>query len=106
VFDLAECAFDDAVEGAVEIAEELDPVGVLLLDVVELELHAGGEADVHDLGDGLDQLVGDDGPEHGREKAAVLLGDVFAVLDRLDDAGVGGRAPMPRRSSSSPSSLR
>jgi hypothetical protein len=33
---------------------------VVLLDLVELRLHLAGVADVHDVGERLDELVGDD----------------------------------------------
>src|SRR6185436_13741137 len=49
VIELVEGAFDVFVERAVEILEQLHPIEMLFLDLVELELHASGELDVHDL---------------------------------------------------------
>jgi len=36
---------------------------VLLFDFVEFAFHAGGELNVHDFGEGLDEFIGDDGAE-------------------------------------------
>jgi hypothetical protein len=47
-------------EGHVEVAEDLDSPHVAVRDLVELLLHLGREVDVHDVGEVLDQLVGDD----------------------------------------------
>src|SRR5207248_33223 len=92
VLDLGERAIHDGVERAVEILKQLDPVEMLFFDLIELQLHAGGEADVHYLGERLNQLRGDDRAEHRCEKAAIDLLDVLAILDRLNDARIGGRA--------------
>ncbi len=89
VFDLVQRAVHDFVERAVEILQQLDPVEMLFLDLVELQFHPGGELHVHDVGERLDQFVGDDRAEHRGVESPVDLLDIFAVLNRLNDAGVG-----------------
>ena len=86
MFDFVQGAVHGFVEWAVEILEQLHPIEMLLLDFVELQFHAGGEFHIHDFGEGLDKFVGDDAAEHGGEKTAVDLLDIFAVLNGLDDA--------------------
>src|SRR4029079_5824747 len=49
-----------ALERRVELVEHLDLGQLALGDVVELLLHVAGEIDVDDVGEVLDQLVGDD----------------------------------------------
>jgi hypothetical protein len=51
VLDLLQRAFDHFVERAVEVAQQLDPVEIRFLDLVELRLHPGGELNVHDVGE-------------------------------------------------------
>ena len=46
-------------ERVVELVEDLDHVFLGRGDVVEFVLHVGGELEVHDLGEVLDQQVGD-----------------------------------------------
>ena len=76
-------------ERVVELVEHLDHVFLGRGDVVELVLHVRGELQVEDLGELLDQEVGHDHAQVGREEPPLLLLDVAAVLDRLDDRGVG-----------------
>ena len=85
------CASSRAYERGVEPVEHVGPVEVLLL-IVELHFHVAGVADVQDLGEGLDELVGDDLAQVGGVEPAVGLLDVLAVLDDLDDRRVGGGA--------------
>ena len=73
----------------VELVEHLDHLFLGGSDVVELVLHVGGELQVEDLGEVLDQQVGDRHAQVGGEEAPLLLLDVAAVLDRLDDRRVG-----------------
>ena len=82
-------------EGAVELAEHLDPVEVVVLDLVELLFHLARVADVQDLGEGLDELVGHDLAKVGRVEAALELLDVVALLDHGDDRGVRAGAADP-----------
>ena len=86
------CVFgglERVLERIVELVEHLDHVFLGGRDVVELVFHVGGELQVEDLGEMLDQQVGDDHAQVGGEEAPLLLFDVAAVLDRLDDRGVG-----------------
>src|SRR5262249_25891117 len=74
-----------------EAAHGRDPVLLTLLDEVELVFHAGGELDVQDVGEGLDQQIGHEHAELGRLQAPlVVLDHVFLVEDRAHDAGLGG----------------
>ena len=88
MLDLFQSSIDDIVERPVEILQQLHPVKMILLDFVELHLHARGKADVHDLGESLHQLISHDLAEHRCPEAAIHLHDILAILDRGDDAGV------------------
>jgi hypothetical protein len=64
-----------------------------LLHAVELVLHAGGELDVHDVGERLDEQVRHEETELGRlEPPLLVLDHVLLVEDRPHDAGVRRRA--------------
>ena len=78
-------------ERRVELVEHLDLAELALGDVVELLLHVAGEVDVDDVGEVLDQLVGDDVADVLGLEPAVLEPHVPAVLDRRDDRRVGRR---------------
>src|SRR6185437_9175050 len=80
---------DDLVERAVKIAEQLHPVQVFLFDLIELTFHARRALHVHDVGKGLDQLVGDDLAQQRRMKTTIDLLHILAILNRLNDAGIG-----------------
>ena len=73
----------------VELVEHLDHVVLGGGDLVELVFHVGGELQVEDLGELLDQQVVDGHPQIGRVEPPFFLLDVAAVLDRLDDRGIG-----------------
>src|SRR5207253_1261655 len=53
VLDLLQRAVYDLVKRPVEVAEQLNPVSVLLFDLVKLQLHAGREPHVEDVGERL-----------------------------------------------------
>src|SRR6185369_13748379 len=72
-----------------EAAHGLDPVLLALLDAVEVVLHAGGELDVQDVGEGLDQEIRHQEAELGRlESPLLVLDHVLLVEDGAHDAGV------------------
>ena len=78
--------------GVVEAAHRRHPLLLAVLDLVELVLHAGGELDVEDVGEGVDQQIGHQEAQLGRSQAArLVLDDVLLVEDRRHDAGVGRR---------------
>ena len=72
---LASAALELLAELGVEVVEHVFPVALALGDLVETLFHAGGEAVVHQIGEALDQPVGDD--------IAHLLGVEAAVLARV-----------------------
>ena len=77
------------------IVKLVEHLGHLFLggsDVVELVFHLGGELEVEDLGELLDQKVGHGHPQMGRVEAPLFLLDVAAILDCLDDGRVGAGA--------------
>ena len=76
-------------EGPVELLENADPLEVLFLNLVELLFHVAGKGDVHDLGEKLAELVGDDLADIGGVEFGLLLFDVLSVLDRRNNAGIG-----------------
>ena len=79
-------------ERLVELAEDLDPVGLALGDVVELLLHLRGEAHVHDVGEEVHQDVGDHHPDVLGEEPLVLEAHVAAV-DAASRCRCVGRGP-------------
>ncbi len=95
VLDLPECAGHGFVKRAVKVAQQLDPVEMLFFDLVELQFHSRRELHVHDFREGLDELVGHDRSEHRGMESAIDLHHVFAILDRLNDAGVRARPADP-----------
>src|SRR6202158_4481865 len=86
---------DVLVELLVEGPDQLDPIGVALLDLVERLLELGGEVDVHDLGKERHQPVRDEHSQLGREQRTLLPPRVLAVLDCREDLGVRGRPTDP-----------
>ena len=81
-------AFERVGERNVELAQHLHALQIALGDLVEVLLHLGREVHVHDVGEVLDELVGDDLADVVGEEASILEPDVPAVLDRRDDRGV------------------
>src|ERR671925_57627 len=87
--------------GALEVLGEWHPellqyaraFRLTLGDLVELLLHLGREVHVDDLGEVLDELVGDDLGDVLGVETAILQPDVSTVLDRRDDRRVRRRAP-------------
>ena len=75
-------------EAAVELLQHGDPVGVVLLDLVELRFHLARVADVHQLGERFHELGGDDLAEVRRVEPALHLLDVLSLLDDTDDLRV------------------
>src|SRR5262249_511371 len=68
-------------EALVEALQELDALELAGADLVELLLHLGGEAGVHEVEVGPDQAVDDElAEEGGLEAAALELLDVGALL--------------------------
>src|SRR5687768_7464522 len=63
VFQLFQGRLHIFMEWSVEVLEQLKPIKILLFDLVELQLHLGGEAYLHDVRKALDQFVGDNSPE-------------------------------------------
>ena len=63
----------------------------MLFDLIELVLHLGRIAEIHDVSEVLGQQVVDRHPDVGGAKTAIVLFDVLARLDRLDDRTVGRR---------------
>src|SRR5712691_11799710 len=80
-------------EGLVELVEHLHPLHLAFLDLVELVLHPGGELDVEDARERVDQELVDDLAQVGGEEAVLLLLHVLLVLDGGEDGRVGRRAP-------------
>ena len=81
-----------AVRGVAEV-ETLEPRDRLLgarRDLVEVVLHAGREVVIHQRWEVLLQQAHDGEGKEGGHEGAPPLPDVAAVLDRLQDAGVGG----------------
>ena len=76
----------------VEAGEPLGAVLVAVGDFVEFVFHGGGEVVVHERVEVVFQQP-DDGERHpGRHECVAADDDVAAVLDRLNDRRVGGRA--------------
>ncbi len=70
-----------------------DPVGLTHRDVVEAVLHAGREVVVDQPAEVLLQQPGHGEGRERRDQGRALLEHVLAPQDRVDDAGVGRRAP-------------
>ena len=79
-------------EALPEAVEHRHPLALAVGDVVKLVFQPGGEVVVDVLFEVLGQELVDDVTGVGRLEAFFLQRDVFAVLQRLDDRGVGGRA--------------
>ncbi len=79
-------------KGIVELVEHLRHLFLAGGDVVELVFHLGRELEVENLGKLIDQEVGHRHSQVGRVEAPLFLLDVAAILDRLDDGGVGAWA--------------
>ena len=82
-----------ALEGTVELVQDLGPADVTLRDLVELLLQVGREVHVDDVWEMLDQFVGDDDADILGVEPLLLKPHVASILDRGDDRGVGGRSP-------------
>src|SRR5262249_25935651 len=84
--------FKVAREGSVETLHRLLPVLLPLLDLVENVLHAGGELDVENIREGVDEKIGYEKAELGRrERAALVERYVLAVQGIRDDARIRRR---------------
>src|SRR5258708_20826 len=81
------------VERLPEVAEHALPAEVTILDLVELQLHLGGESDVEDVGELLHHHALDLVAELGREEASLLERHVPPVGEPADDAGVRAGSP-------------
>ncbi len=68
---------DHCMEGRVELLEHLVPLQLSASDLVEFLFHRGGEPVVHDAVEVLDEEVGDDDPDVGREQFRLLTGIRF-----------------------------
>ena len=79
----------------VEVVEDGDEVDVAGGDLIEDALEIAGEAVVDELGEMLLEHGGDGERGPARNERGALLPDVAAVLDRLDDGGVGGGSAHP-----------
>ena len=76
---------------AVEALEQVSPLFSSLFDGVELAFELRGVASLKDVGEIFHQQRGDHGSHlRGHELLRDLL-DVVALLDRINDGGVGGR---------------
>src|SRR5262245_5720597 len=84
--------FQVARKRRVEALHRLGPFFFAIFDLVELVFHACGKLDVQDIGETLDQEVGDEKSQIGRrQRAAFVLGDVLPVENIGYDRRVGGR---------------
>src|SRR5262249_26347718 len=77
------------------LVESLDrflPGQLAFLDLVELLLHARGEADIEDVLEALYEQIADLFAEHGGREPALVFADVFAIDNRRNNRSGGGRA--------------
>ena len=70
----------------------LNDIFLSFLYLVQIVLHLGGEAHVHELGEMVAQLGTDDVAQIGGREVLVFQPHVFAFLDGGNDGGVGGGA--------------
>jgi len=68
-------------ERPVELAHDRHPFQPSLRNVVEALLHVGGEINIHDLREVLDEEVVDDGPQLRRLEPLVGSYDIAALLE-------------------------
>src|SRR5206468_7797298 len=79
------------VERLPEILQDDAPPELPFLDLVQLQLHPGGEVDVEDVGELLDHHLLHRLTELGREEATLLEIDVATIGQHADDARVRRR---------------
>ena len=84
--------FNLFVETFPEFVHHRYPLAFAVGDFVELVFEFGGEVVVDVLGEVFGEEFVDDFAGVGRGEAFLLKGNVFAVFERGNDAGVGGRA--------------
>ncbi len=84
-FFVKECA-----KGSPERAEHRLPLLLTPGNGVQFVFHAGGEAVIHIALEMIGQKTTDHPSEIGGAEAALLDGDIFAVLQGLNNAGIGG----------------
>ena len=70
------------------------PVG----NVIQLLLHTGSKLEIHQLLKVLFHQLGDGKGGKGRHQLLALFETVAALLDRVDDRGIGAGRPMPSAS--------
>ncbi len=76
-------------EGGIKILQCLVSGELSILNHVKPVLHGGGELDIHDTGEVLDEKLVDNGSEFRGVKPPLFKPDVVSVLYRAYDGGVG-----------------
>src|SRR3546814_12408240 len=85
------CSSD--LEGLPEVAQHAAPVDASAGDVVETLLHLGGEVVLHVALEEAGEEGDDQAAAVFRHEATPIEAHVVAVLQHLQDGGVGGRPP-------------
>ncbi len=78
-----------------EFVHQGNPLAFAASDFVKLVFEFGGKVVIDVLGEVFGQEFVDDVACVGGHEAFLLKGNVFAVFERGDDAGVGRGRPMP-----------
>ena len=84
--------FQVFLERIVEVLQGLCPGQLPFFHLVQLVFHLGRELDVEDIPEILHQEVIDQTTQVGGKKPAFFLGDIFPLLDIVENGGVGRRA--------------
>ena len=69
------------------------PVGMILFNIVQLLFHISGVTYLKDLRKRLYQFIGDDLAQVVGIKSFLVFFHIFAVLNDLDDLGIGAGSP-------------
>jgi hypothetical protein len=76
----------------VEAVEQVGPALLAVFNGVEFNLKIGGVLGIKDVGEVFNQQAGNDGANLGGNELRADLFDVIAVLDGVNDGGIGGGA--------------